>query len=204
MPHAPTMELPSGWELGGAYCCRREMCQISTHNMQAAMFRVCSRWSCLSGSWAARNPSLPKTSGRTLLAVKLPFLSAGGHVPSTPALELLEWELGGAVLAALTPALPPGSEDDGSNAGSSNAAGGGGGGAPTSRAPLGQRLSERGVLQLLFDTGLLRAALAGGRPAAADSAGAASEGLQRCALGKGCSAEQFRGNSGGFWTCAGG
>ena len=81
--------------------------------------------------------------------------SAGGHVPGTPTLELLEWELGGAALSALglaleQPALPMPSGDS-----------------PSSAGPLGARLSERGVLQLLFDIGLLRAATAGGRPAAA-------------------------------------
>lgn len=46
---------------------------------------------------------------------------------------------------------------------------------------LGGRLSERGVLQLLFDLQLLRAALAGGRPA---SAGRDSPSQLRCVDGR--------------------
>lgn len=98
---------------------------------------------------------------------------AGGHPPGSPALQLLEWQLSGAVVASLAPALQGGPADSSSSADAHAAA------AQRSRTALGQALSERGVLQLLFDTQLLRTSLAGGRPAG--SAGVAMTQL-RCAL----------------------
>jgi hypothetical protein len=67
---------------------------------------------------------------------------AGGHAITTSALQLLAWELQAAVLTTLA-ALPlPGSTE------STN----------------GQTLTDKGVLQLLFDQRLVADVLLGGRP----------------------------------------
>ncbi|CAL8464776.1 g4311 [Coccomyxa elongata] len=71
---------------------------------------------------------------------------AGGHAVAEPALALLAWELGEAVLTAFRDALQLGS-------------------------PLDRAVTEKGVLQLLFDLRFLRNSLAGGRPAAATISG---------------------------------
>ena len=86
----------------------------------------------------ARAP-LPLSSrpcGCTLCAAS----AAGGHLLEQEPLLLLKWQLGGGVVAALRGAL-------------------------ADEAPLGARLSEKGVLQLLFDTRFLADLLAGGLPA---------------------------------------
>lgn len=67
---------------------------------------------------------------------------------------MFKWSLGGALLAALGAELAPGG-------------GGGEEGAAQERERLGARLSEKGVLQLLFDTRFLLDLLAGGRPVGA-------------------------------------
>ena len=77
---------------------------------------------------------------------------AGGHVPGNPALELLEWHLSVHTLPAFQGVLQHSSIDAENTDGSS----------PGSR--LTDRLTEKGVLQLLFDMGLARHTLAGARP----------------------------------------
>lgn len=120
--------------------------------------------------------------------------NAGGHRPGIPTLELLEWELSGAAVASLTPVFQVRERLSkvqtvqckwlrgglclwvrpaqlfGSTcvrAALQGAPAGGFDGATAAahqpKAP-GGGLSERGVLQLLFDAQLLRTALAGGRP----------------------------------------
>ncbi|KAK9806237.1 hypothetical protein WJX72_006789 [[Myrmecia] bisecta] len=64
---------------------------------------------------------------------------AGGHQVGVAAVEALEWELGGAALQAVRTLLKTGSVLD-------------------------RKVSEKGVLQLLFDLRFLQDALAGGRP----------------------------------------
>lgn len=91
---------------------------------------------------------------------------AGGHLLEDEALLLLKWQLGGAVLAALHAEL---AADEASSSG--GAAGDAAGDAATTaeqqqakQQHLGNRLSEKGVLQLLFDVRFLLDLLAGGRP----------------------------------------
>lgn len=74
---------------------------------------------------------------------------AGGHLLEEEPLLLLKWRLGAALLAALGAALAP--------AGIGSTGGG----------QLGASLSEKGVLQLLFDVRFLTDLLAGGRPVSA-------------------------------------
>lgn len=64
---------------------------------------------------------------------------AGDHNIGLEALQVYEWELGGALIAAVKALLQPG-------------------------APLSVQLSDRGVLQLLMDVRFIRDVLAGGRP----------------------------------------
>lgn len=87
---------------------------------------------------------------------------AGEHLISADALQLLQWELHGAALAALQQL---GSSSNGSQPGATAADGG------NSIA-----VSEKGVLQLLFDQRLLRDVLGGSKPPAADAAAAAAAG----------------------------
>lgn len=92
---------------------------------------------------------------------------AGEHMISTDALQLLQWEVHGAALAAL--------QQLGSSVTSSSL-----GGHATAAATDGEvgGITEKGVLQLLFDQRLLRDVLGGGKPlgaqAAADTAAAAN------------------------------
>jgi hypothetical protein len=80
---------------------------------------------------------------------------AGEHLISADALQLLQWELHGAALAVLQQLS---SSSSGSVAdGSSNSA-----------------VSEKGVLQLLFDQRLLRDVLGGSKPPGAEGAAAAN------------------------------
>ncbi|PSC70573.1 conserved oligomeric Golgi complex subunit 1 [Micractinium conductrix] len=81
---------------------------------------------------------------------------AGGHLLEEEPLLLLKWRLGGSLLAALTAALAEAGE----------AAGDGG--------VLAGKLSEKGVLQVLFDARFLLDLLSGGRPVSAGAADAAS------------------------------
>lgn len=67
---------------------------------------------------------------------------AGGHLLEEAPLRLLKWELGGSILGALRSAL----DEEG---------------------PLNQRVSEKGLLQLLFDIRFLVDSTAGGLPASA-------------------------------------
>lgn len=87
---------------------------------------------------------------------------AGGHLLEDEALLLLKWQLGGAVLAALHAELA---------ADEASSSGGAAGDAATTteqqqakQQHLGSRLSEKGVLQLLFDVRFLLDLLAGGLP----------------------------------------
>ena len=82
---------------------------------------------------------------------------AGGHLLEGEALALLKWRLGAALLSALRAGL---GDADGDASGDASGAGVGGG----SGGQLGGRLSEKGVLQLLFDVRFLTDLLAGGRP----------------------------------------
>lgn len=90
----------------------------------------------------------------TLLAADREADRAGGHVAPQPALELLMWHLDGSCLAVFHKAA--GHCSNGSNSG-----GGGGGDVGRVRS----KLTERGVLQLLFDCAVARRVLRGGQPA---------------------------------------
>jgi hypothetical protein len=94
---------------------------------------------------------------------------AGDHTTPSDALQLLLWHLHGALLAALQHLLQASS----SNSSSTNGNIWPGSAGPGSRA---RSLSEKGVLQLLFDQRSMRDVLGGGRPLAAVSAVVASSG----------------------------
>ncbi|KAL3140348.1 hypothetical protein ABBQ38_004612 [Trebouxia sp. C0009 RCD-2024] len=74
-----------------------------------------------------------------LLAACREVARAGGHTTGAVAVQLLEWELGNAVLEAFSEVLQ-------------------------SSGSLSGKVSEKGLLQLLFDVRFLSDALAGGRP----------------------------------------
>ncbi|KAL0025084.1 hypothetical protein WJX79_007064 [Trebouxia sp. C0005] len=74
-----------------------------------------------------------------LLAACRELARAGGHTTGAVAVQLLQWELGNAVLQALSEVLQ-------------------------SSSSLSSSLSEKGLLQLLFDVRFLSDALAGGKP----------------------------------------
>mmetsp|Transcript_16154 Transcript_16154/g.45001 ORF Transcript_16154/g.45001 Transcript_16154/m.45001 type:complete len:1129 (-) Transcript_16154:189-3575(-) len=78
---------------------------------------------------------------------------AGGHMISSSALQLFEWELSGAMVAALGAVLEESS-------------------GPSPK----KAVSEKGVLQLLFDVRYLRDVLSGARPAPPASSAAAAAG----------------------------
>ena len=88
-------------------------------------------------------------SGPPFLHSAPPALPSGGHLLEEEPLLLLKWRLGGSLLAALTAALAEAGE----------AAGDGG--------ALAGKLSEKGVLQVLFDARFLLDLLSGGRPVSA-------------------------------------
>lgn len=102
----------------------------------------------------------------------------GGHLLEDDALLLLKWQLGGAVLAALLAELVADEADRGSSTASPaaaatesamHAAAGVAGSSVAEQQQhekqhLGNHLSEKGVLQLLFDVRFLLDLLAGGRP----------------------------------------
>lgn len=73
-------------------------------------------------------------------------------MPGTPALELLEWHLSVHTLPAFRGVLQ---HTDIASEGTNDSSLG---------SRLTDRLTEKGVLQLLFDMGLARHTLAGGRP----------------------------------------
>lgn len=111
-------------------------------------------------------PACPSPATMSFLAAACQEVRrAGDHAASSEALQLLAWELGGAALRELAAALGT------ATAGASMT---------TTGPPLGARLSEKGVLQLLLDVRLIRETLAGGRPlgaaAAAAGPGAAAPG----------------------------
>ncbi|PRW61105.1 conserved oligomeric Golgi complex subunit 1 [Chlorella sorokiniana] len=93
---------------------------------------------------------------------------AGGHLLEDEALLLLKWQLGGAVLAALHAELATGEAGGvdstagqaAADADTTSLAGSG----AREQQRLGDHLSEKGVLQLLFDVRFLLDLLAGGRP----------------------------------------
>lgn len=89
---------------------------------------------------------------------------AGEHLITADALQLLLWEVHGAALATLQQLVLGTAASKGHS--STPAAGGGADGNSSSVSPL----SEKGVLQLLFDQRFLRDVLAGGRSAAGISA----------------------------------
>ena len=84
-------------------------------------------------------------------------------------LQLLEWELAGATLRTISTLLHGGEGDELAKTGSSGALLGGGSVGPQHSLlpPLASRLTEKGVLQLMFDIRMLRDVLAGGRPPSA-------------------------------------
>lgn len=88
---------------------------------------------------------------------------AGDHTTPRDALQLLLWHLHGALLAALQQLLQA------STSSSSNGNIRPGSAGPGSRA---RSLSEKGVLQLLFDQRFMRDVLGGGKPLAAVSTAA--------------------------------
>ena len=107
---------------------------------------------CAPGLYGKRAPGGPAQSV-VLPAHLLPAcLFAGGHLLEEEPLLLLKWRLGGSLLAALVAML---------------AEGGGG-------KLAGGKLSEKGVLQLLFDARFLLDLLSGGRPVSTGGDAAAS------------------------------
>jgi hypothetical protein len=99
---------------------------------------------------------------------------AGDHTTPSDALQLLLWHLHGALLAALQQLLQTSSSN------STNGDIWPGSSGPGSRA---RSLSEKGVLQLLFDQRFMSDVLAGGRPLAAVPAGGGSSGVGASANG---------------------
>ena len=81
-------------------------------------------------------------------------------------MQLLEWELAGATLRTISTLLRGGEEDALTKTGNSQHLLGGGG-QQHSLPSLASRLTEKGVLQLMFDIRMLRDVLAGGRPPSA-------------------------------------
>lgn len=99
----------------------------------------------------------------------------GGHLLEEEPLLLLKWRLGHSLLAALGAALAEGPADGGGPAAAAAAADGASGEAGSSAGgpaagQLAGMLSEKGVLQLLFDVRFLTDLLAGGRPGPAGTA----------------------------------
>lgn len=131
----------------------------STRNLHTVSKRLADQVdknSAHSAIWLPMSSTLRQAASATSAHCACVFSRhAGGHVVGTPALELLEWELSGAALAALQAALAP-------------------------DTAVGARLSEKGLLQLLFDVRFLRDVLSGGRPLAA--AGMAREPPARWAV----------------------
>lgn len=91
---------------------------------------------------------------------------AGEHTTPGDALQLLLWHLHGALLTALQQLLQASSNSNSSSNGNVRPSSAGSG-------PQPRTLSEKGVLQLLFDQRFIRDVLGGGRPLAAVSAAAA-------------------------------
>jgi hypothetical protein len=96
---------------------------------------------------------------------------AGEHTIPADALQLLIWELPGALLAALQQ-LVQRSADSSSSVSVSNGSSRPGSAAAGSRP---KPLSEQGILQLLFDQRVLRDVLGGGKPLSAVSPLAAGQ-----------------------------
>ncbi|KAL6758300.1 hypothetical protein V8C86DRAFT_2599273 [Haematococcus lacustris] len=134
-------------------------------------------------------PACPTAATLGLLAAACQEVQrAGDHAAAPEALQVWEWELGGALLASLTQmvqqqahsssSLLTPQQQQAAGAGASNlhhaawlGAGEGVGGGYSAGAELhcsaagfSGRLSEKGVLQLLLDVRLARDMLAGGRP----------------------------------------
>lgn len=135
------------------------------------------RWKQLDS--AVYRPWLGRLSGRHLpwssvSKCRTATPSAGGHLLEDEALLLLKWQLGGTVLAALHAELATGeARSNGSATGqaataadadTAGVAGSSAAEAQQAQQRLGDRLSEKGVLQLLFDVRFLLDLLAGGRP----------------------------------------
>lgn len=87
-------------------------------------------------------------------------LLAGGHLLEEEPLLLLKWRLGGSLLSTLSAALA----EDGVEGSQAAAADEDAGSAAAGCGTLGSKLSEKGVLQLLFDVRFLMDLLSGSRP----------------------------------------
>jgi len=107
---------------------------------------------------------------------------AGEHTATADALLLLLWELHGALLTSLQQLLHTSSSSNG-NVGLKV-------GGVAAAGPAHRVLSEKGVLQLLFDQRFVRDVLGGGKPLGAGVSGAA-------AAGSGVQGVSANGNLGG-------
>ncbi|KAL4423803.1 hypothetical protein ABPG75_001104 [Micractinium tetrahymenae] len=104
---------------------------------------------------------------------------AGGHLLEEEPLLLFKWRLGHSLLAALGAALAEGPADgewpSAAHAAADGSSSGGSAGGPA-RGLLAGKLSEKGVLQLLFDVRFLTDFLGGGRPVTTGAAAGPADG----------------------------
>lgn len=97
---------------------------------------------------------------------------AGEHTATADALQLLLWELHGSLLSTLQQLLYANSATSNGNTTAASAAG-----ATSNGSHKKNVLSEKGVLQLLFDQRFMRDVLAGGKPLVAVAAAADKPGV---------------------------
>lgn len=84
--------------------------------LQVATGRAPLRWGCWNESWPAPLSLYTEWQSSLFFDLFPTWSPSGGHRPGTPALELLEWELAGAAIAALAPALQESTEAAGTAA----------------------------------------------------------------------------------------
>lgn len=110
----------------------------------------------MGGCWSGASPD-----AHPLFNLFCSCCFAGGHLLEEEPLQLFKWRLCGSLLAALSAALGEAEANgDGGGLGTVETAAVGSG----HSAVLAGKVSEKGVLQLLFDVRFLLDLLSGGRP----------------------------------------